>query len=143
MISFTMGSKLVQTTSNNSVPVVDLSAFTEHRDLESRRRAAQELALKGHANGCVGIMGHGMPRDMLEQIFAMTKKLFDLPYEEKMKAPLPESRTPHRGYLGIGRERAAATPLDEKSTELERENHAKSIVTDFKVCTHRCLEESP
>lgn len=43
----------------------------------------------------------------------MSKRLFDLSLEDKMKAPHPEGMTPHRGYSGFGRERGGATgPLD-------------------------------
>ena len=49
-----------------------------------------------------------MPTDLLDKIFAMSKRLFDLPLEEKLKAPHPEGWNPHRGYSGIGREKGGA-----------------------------------
>jgi len=66
-----------------SVPIIDLSPFTSGGDLASRKQAARELAEKGHSNGSVGISGHGVPSDILERAFQITKKLFDLPYEDK------------------------------------------------------------
>jgi isopenicillin N synthase-like dioxygenase len=66
-----------------SIPIVDLSPFTSAGDLESRKQAARDFAEKGHANGCVGISGHGVPSDMLEKAFQLSEKFFSLPYEEK------------------------------------------------------------
>ncbi|OCL06357.1 putative leucoanthocyanidin dioxygenase [Glonium stellatum] len=112
------------------VPVVDLSPFTSGGDFESRRRAAIDLAEKGQINGCVGITGHGVTSERLKEAFAVTKKLFDLPYEEKMKAPHPDSTTPHRGYSGTGREKGAAKTALETTDEAQKDAYSKT--TDYK-----------
>ncbi|CAF9917161.1 hypothetical protein IMSHALPRED_003480 [Imshaugia aleurites] len=39
--------------------------------------------------------------ELLERAFDMSKKLFDLPLEDKLKAPHPKIMTPHRGYSGV------------------------------------------
>lgn len=65
------------------IPIVDLSAFTSGGDLESRKQAARDFSEKCHPTGCIGISGHGVPVDMLEKAFDVSKKLFNLPYEEK------------------------------------------------------------
>ncbi|CAG8960681.1 hypothetical protein HYFRA_00013449 [Hymenoscyphus fraxineus] len=104
------------------VPIVDLSAFTANGGPESCRAAAKALAEQVHINGSCGITGHGLPSNVLEEAFAMTKKLFDLPYEDKMKAPHPDAMVPHRGYSGIGREKGAA------KTALETDDEAKKDV---------------
>jgi isopenicillin N synthase-like dioxygenase len=90
-----------------SVPIVDITPFTTGGTLEAQKKTARELAEKASQNGCIGISGHNVPNQMLSEAFAMTKKLFDLPYESKMKAPHPAGPTPHRGYSGTGRENAA------------------------------------
>jgi isopenicillin N synthase-like dioxygenase len=115
-----------------SVPVVDLSPFTSRGDLESRKRAAKDLAEKGQINGCVGISGHGVPTDELNEAFTVAKKLFDLPYEDKMKAPHPDALVPHRGYSGIGREKVAAKTALE--TDEEEQKDAYLQASDYKVC---------
>lgn len=66
-----------------SVPIIDLSPFTSGGDLESRNRVARELAEKAHNNGSVGIIGHGVPPEILENAFQISKKLFNLSYEDK------------------------------------------------------------
>lgn len=91
-----------------SVPVVDMTPFTaDGHSLEEKRHVAAELASKVSIDGCVGLSGHGISEDVLAKAFGMAKKLFDLPYEEKMKAPHPDAPVPHRGYSGISRENAA------------------------------------
>ena len=99
----TMGSK-----GGFCVQVVDLSAFIYGEDLEQREKTARVLADCCRLNGCVGITGHGVPMELLERAFVMSKRLFDLPLEDKLKAPYPEGMTPHRGYSGVGREKGGA-----------------------------------
>jgi len=91
-----------------SIPIVDISAFTCEGDFESRKQAALDFAEKCHPTGCIGISGHGIPAGVLENAFQLSKKLFSLPYEEKMKAPHPNGWVPHRGYSGVGSELAGA-----------------------------------
>src|SRR5690348_5090822 len=112
-----------QPSGNRSIPIVDLSPFVTNGDIESRKRAARELADKAHANGCIGITGYGVRPAMIADLFATTKKLFDLPYEEKMKAPHPAGITPHRGYSGIGKENAGGKTKSEETAEAKRDDY--------------------
>jgi isopenicillin N synthase-like dioxygenase len=115
-----------------SVPIVDLSSFTSGGgDLESRKRAARDLAEKLLVNGCVGISGHGVPSDVLKEAFGVAKKLFDLPYEEKMKAPHPDATVPHRGYSGMGREKGAAKTALETDDEAQKDAYLNA--SDYKA----------
>ena len=89
--------------------MVDFSPFIHSgTDLERRQKTARELAECCHRKGCVGITGHGVSVELLERAFDMSKRLFDLSLEDKMKAPHPEGMTPHRGYSGLGREQGGA-----------------------------------
>ena len=101
------------------VPVMDLSAFTHGEDLGQREKTARVLAECCRLNGCVGLTGHGVPMELLERAFDMSKKLFDLPLEDKLKAPHPKIMTPHRGYSGV--------------RDLETIKSLKRI-SDYKVC---------
>ncbi|KAF2868456.1 putative leucoanthocyanidin dioxygenase [Massariosphaeria phaeospora] len=118
------------THNDSDVPIVDISPFTSNGNLESRKRAAQELAGKGRVNGCVGITGHGVSPELLAEAFKITKKLFDLPYGEKMKAPHPDGPTPHRGYSGTGRERGAAKTETESWDGVKKQDYEGII--DYK-----------
>lgn len=84
------------------IPIVDLSAFTANGELGSRQLAAKSLAETVHINGSVGISGHGISPQELNKAFALTRELFDLSYENKMKAPHQDSMVPHRGYSRFG-----------------------------------------
>ena len=89
---------------DSHVPIVDFSPFIHGADPEM----ARVLAECCHLHGCVGITGHGVPGELLERAFDVSRRLFDLPLEDKLKAPHPEGMTPHRGYSGVGREQAGA-----------------------------------
>lgn len=115
------------------VHVVDLSPFTSGGDLNSRKQAAKDLAAKGQINGSVGISGHGVSPEMLRRAFEVAQKLFDLSYEDKMKAPHPDGMVPHRGYSGMGREKGAAKTALETDDESEKDAYLN--ISDYKVCS--------
>jgi isopenicillin N synthase-like dioxygenase len=120
---------------HHEVPIVDVSPFVFGGDIEAQRRVSEELAEKASANGCIGISGHGVSPDILAEAFEITKKLFDLPYSEKMKAPHPDGPTPHRGYSGTGRERGAAKTETEDWNDAVKEEYEE--ITDYKVWQDR------
>lgn len=114
-----------------SVPLVDLSPFTTEGTFESRKQAAEKLGEALRSNGCVGISGHGVPSDELQKAFSVAKQLFDLPYDEKMKAPHPEGNVPHRGFSGIGKEKGAAKTATETDDEAQKDAYLNA--SDYKV----------
>jgi isopenicillin N synthase-like dioxygenase len=113
------------------IPVVDLSAFTTDGDQDARRRAAADLAEKTRINGCVGVTGYGIPAEELKQAFATAKRFFDLPYDEKMKAPHPDGLVPHRGYSGPGKEQGAASLALDTADPAKKQEYADT--KDYKV----------
>ena len=116
-----------------SIPTVDLSAFTCGHDLAQRQSTAKELAEQCRLNGCVAIIGHGVPSDLLARAFAVSKQLFDLPLEDKLKAPHPEGVTPHRGYSALGREKGGAKGALDAEDQGTKESLMKT--DDYKVGT--------
>lgn len=94
-------------TSQVSIPIIDLSAWTTASTPEARLKAAKELATACHNVGFVSIINHGVPLDLLDEAFAWSKKLFDLKTEEKMLAPHPPGPTVHRGYSWPGLEKVS------------------------------------
>jgi isopenicillin N synthase-like dioxygenase len=115
------------------IPIVDLSPFTssDANNLESRKKAAQELADKLQGNGYVGIIGHGVPPELLQKAFQTSKTFFDLPYEDKMKAPHPDGTVPHRGYSAIGREKGYAKTAHDSGDDAQQD--AELSLIDYKV----------
>ncbi|KAL9109638.1 MAG: hypothetical protein Q9227_005675 [Pyrenula ochraceoflavens] len=104
-----------------TIPTIDISA---------RQATARELAQKCQINGCVGITGHGVPSGLLAEAFDVSKRLFELPLEDKMKAPYSPSAIPHRGHSAPGREKAYTK--EELSTNSDALADAKRKIMDFK-----------
>ena len=87
-----------------TVPIVDFANFRPEADLKTRKRIAQELVAASKDVGFVYITNHGLPDNILATAFEISKKFFDLPQEQKMKAPHPDGWQVHRGYSWPGRE---------------------------------------
>jgi isopenicillin N synthase-like dioxygenase len=119
----------------NPIPTVDLSSFTSSATTGAsidiaRQETAKQLARACHLNGCVGITGHGVSSELLKRGFEIAEKLFDLPMEDKLKAPHPKGSVPHRGYSAPGMEKAYT------KEDLERdEDHKEKLrqIVDCKV----------
>ncbi|KAA8644601.1 isopenicillin N synthase family dioxygenase [Aspergillus tanneri] len=89
--------------------MVDFSSWTDPHDRSTRLRVAQELVEACQRVGFVYIINHSLPESMLEEAFEWTKSFFDLPKEEKLKAPHPEGWAIHRGYSWPGLEKVTQT----------------------------------
>ena len=124
---------------SRTIPTVDLSSFSTSSSLPARQAAALQLAQACHSNGCVGIVGHGVPHELLEQGFATAKKLFSLPTSQKMLAPHPKGAVPHRGYSAPGMEKAY-TKEDLKQDEDHRD--ALRRIVDFKVRASQAMSKT-
>ncbi|PVH90423.1 putative leucoanthocyanidin dioxygenase, partial [Periconia macrospinosa] len=107
------------------IPIVDIAPFANTTNTDSnriRQQRAEELHDALRVNGCVGLAGHGVSSELLEQAFAMANRLFNLPYADKMKAPHPNGHTPHRGYSGTNKERGAVkTAQETKDGDLQQQ----------------------
>ena len=111
-------------------PIVDFSPFTAHGSAESCHKAAEELIKACSEHGFVAITGHGVSDELLEEAFAWSKKLFDLPHEEKMKAPHPAGSIPHRGYSHPGLEKVISK--DENADAASTNGASVRKIMDFK-----------
>lgn len=67
----------------------------------------------------------------LERSFTTSKKIFDLPYEDKMKAPHPDGLVPHRGYSGPGREQVHGSEGAKTDNKVKKRELQK--YSDYKV----------
>lgn len=93
-----------------TIPTIDLTPFTQPSSslpstAANRYAAGQDLVSALHTLGFVKITGHGVSTEEIQHALSWAKKLFDLPYDEKMKAPHPAGPMPHRGYSGLGLEK--------------------------------------
>ena len=115
----------------NMIPLVDLSPFASTAANASlRQQRAKELHEAVRVNGCVGLAGHGISSELLQQAFAVSTQLFSLSYADKMKAPHPNGHTPHRGYSGTGKERGAVKTASETNDEKLKQQYTSTA--DYK-----------
>ena len=121
--------------SQDQIPTVDISSFTSSSSSAEKQSTAKEFAEKCSQSGCLRITGHGIPLDMIQRAFATCKQLYDLPYEDKMKAPHPPTPLPHRGYSGVGGEKTAPKYMYDTDAEdkkiVTKDEYVKGI--DYKV----------
>ena len=123
---------------NPGITIIDLSPFTS---APKATQPTQEQLDTAHALitalsdlGVVYLTGHGLSRERLAEAFALSKKLFDLPYEDKMKAPHPPTAIPHRGYSGPGVEKVYSKDDRDRDAEGGGDGTDLRKVENYKVC---------
>lgn len=110
------------------IPTVDFSPWFQSADSTSRAKAARDIVDACKGVGFVYIVNHSAPESLLDEAFDWSRRFFDLPMEEKSKAPHPEGWTVHRGYSCPGLEKVSqAVSGDVDVVEKLRQ------IPDFKV----------
>jgi isopenicillin N synthase-like dioxygenase len=71
-----------------TIPVIDFSRWIKG-SYDAKKQVAREIADACRHVGFVYIVNHRVKHDLLDEAFAWSKKLFDLPVEKKMLAPHP------------------------------------------------------
>lgn len=112
------------------LPIVDLSPFVGEGTEEEKQATADQLVAACKNVGFVYVKGHGLPRDTLQEAFRISKKFYDLPTSEKMKAPHPPGWAVHRGYSWPGLEKVSNATSEDNAEELAAKLRE---VQDFKV----------
>lgn len=116
---------------------------------EQKQHFCHELLRLLKRYGCVKITNHSIPDEDVHKLFEMvcdtnftwvvldtpltilkTKKFFELPLEDKMKAKRPAQANPNRGYSYVGQENVANISGYEKGK-------GPNKTRDIKVITHR------
>ena len=119
-----------------TVPSVDVSALFGD-DAEARRKVAEQLSEACQINGCVGLTGcvglahHSLPAGLLEEAFDVSRRLYSLPYEDKMKAHNSYTPIPRRGYSGLGKDAVAYLATAKADNPTLKED--LDAATDYKV----------
>ena len=98
-----------------SVPIIDIAPFLAGT-LEDKRRVAAEVGRACEEIGFLIVKGHGVPRELVTQMYDVSKRFFDLPLDEKMET---HGRERSRGYGPLGEEALSyglgkAAPADVK-----------------------------
>lgn len=87
-----------------AIPLVDLSKFVQGTEAD-RTAFVQELGNAFHNIGFVGVVNHGIPKDLIDAFYAASKRFFALPVEVKKQYEIP-GLAGQRGYTSFGKEHA-------------------------------------
>ena len=87
-----------------TIPVVDLSDFLSG-DENRKQKFVQELGKAYEEVGFVAVKNHGIPDELIADLYNYVQKFFALPTETKLKYEKPELAG-QRGYTSFGREHA-------------------------------------
>ncbi len=91
-------------TAPRTIPLVNLSRF-EKGDEAQRKAFIDELGSAFHDIGFVGVTGHGIPKDLIDDFYLSAKKFFALPVDVKRKYEVAGAAG-QRGYTSFGKEHA-------------------------------------
>ncbi|MEL6143673.1 MAG: 2-oxoglutarate and iron-dependent oxygenase domain-containing protein [Bacteroidota bacterium] len=87
-----------------TIPLVDLSTFV-HGDTDQRKAFVDQLGKAFHEIGFVGVTGHGISQELIDNFYTAAKAFFSLPVESKRKYELA-GMAGQRGYTSFGKEHA-------------------------------------
>lgn len=114
----------------NTIPIVDFARWNS--DGPSRLRVARDIVDACQKVGFVYIINHSLPESLLDEAFHWSQLFFDLPQEEKMKAPHPEGWAVHRGYSWPGLEKVSGLEATSADDDEERAKELREV-PDIKV----------
>jgi isopenicillin N synthase-like dioxygenase len=87
-----------------TIPVVDLNDFLNGTS-EQKSAFVQQLGKAYEDVGFVAVKNHGIPADLIEDLYKYVQQFFSLPSEKKKKFEIPELAG-QRGYTSFGKEHA-------------------------------------
>jgi len=73
--------------SNRTIPTVDLSKFV-HGNEEERKAFVDKLGKAFHEVGFVGVVNHGIPKELVDGFYDESKTFFSQPVSTKRKYKL-------------------------------------------------------
>lgn len=90
--------------SKRTIPVVDLDQFV-NGDASQKAAFVEQLGKAFHEVGFVGVVNHGVPKEIVDQFYEASKRFFSLPVDKK-RSYLLEGSAGQRGYTAFGTEHA-------------------------------------
>lgn len=90
--------------SDRVIPLIDLSKYVEGSP-EEKKEVVRQLGKAFHEVGFVGVVNHGIDKDLVNDFYAASKDFFSLPVSIKTKYRIPEMAG-QRGYTSFGTEHA-------------------------------------
>jgi isopenicillin N synthase-like dioxygenase len=89
---------------SRAIPLVDLQIFLQG-DANQKQEFVRLLGDAFRGIGFVGIINHGIPKDLVEHFYKSTKAFFSLPESDKKQYQIP-GLAGQRGYTSFGMEHA-------------------------------------
>lgn len=105
----------VRTADPSEIPVIDISALIDG-DHDTRKAVAAQIVHAAENTGFFYIVEHGVPRELIDDVFAKSAEFFATPDDNKLGIGL-ESSTCFRGYL----------PLDSKGSDPTQRNYLEAF----------------
>jgi len=90
--------------SNRTIPVVDLSKFVKGSE-QDRADFIKSIGEAFHNVGFVGVVNHGIAKDLVNGFYSSSKEFFSLPVDLKRSYEV-KNMAGQRGYTSFGREHA-------------------------------------
>ncbi len=90
--------------SNRTIPVLDLSKFVDGNDAE-RQQFVKDIGKAFNEVGFVGIVNHGISKELVDGFYAASKAFFSHPVSVKRSYEI-KGAAGQRGYTSFGREHA-------------------------------------
>ena len=90
--------------SKRTIPVVDLSKFVNGNAAE-KQAFVNEVGAAFHEVGFVGIVNHGIPKELVDSFYKASKTFFSQPVATKRQYQV-EGLAGQRGYTSFGMEHA-------------------------------------
>ncbi|MCG8327662.1 MAG: isopenicillin N synthase family oxygenase [Chitinophagales bacterium] len=87
-----------------AIPVVDLSSFI-NGNAEERAAFVEKLGNAFHEIGFVGVVNHGIPKQLIDDFYTASKRFFALPVDTKKQYEVA-GMSGQRGYTSFGKEHA-------------------------------------
>lgn len=89
---------------NETIPVVDLADFVSG-DANKKKDFVNQLGKAYETVGFVSVKNHGIPGDLIRELYNQVQRFFSLPLEKKKKYEI-EGLAGQRGYTSFGKEHA-------------------------------------
>jgi len=93
--------------STEEIPTLDIGPYLNDEP-GGREKVAAELGEISRTIGFFYVKNHGIPQDVIDRIFAESRRFHSLPVEEKEQIPFVATDTYKSGYQGQEGERATA-----------------------------------
>ena len=98
------------------IPLIDIGPFL-HGSADDKKRTAKALDEACRNVGWLVISGHDVPKTLIDDMHAISRDYFALPFWEKMKHKMPADR--YRGFTPPGTESLAYSLDEERPPDLK------------------------